>query len=74
MGAQPGAAPTSAGERGGRSVGVKAMTPPQALQAHGDALTGYEQSEILNQQEIYFLGLGSEKIEGQPHSADFNHG
>lgn len=74
MGAQPSAAPTAAAEQGGSSAGVKAMTPSQALQAHSDALTGYEQSEILNQQEIYFLGLGSEKIEGQPHSADFNHG
>lgn len=55
-------------------MGVKAMTPSQALQAHSDALTGFEQSEILNQQEVYFFGLGSEKIEGQPHSADFNHG
>lgn len=53
---------------------VQAMTPPQALQAHSHALTGFEQSEILNHQEIYFLGLGAKKIEGQPHSADCNHG
>ncbi|KAL3143162.1 hypothetical protein ABBQ38_002022 [Trebouxia sp. C0009 RCD-2024] len=56
------------------SAGVQAMTPPQALQAHSHALTGFEQSEILNQQQIYFLGLGAKKIEGQPHSADLNHG
>ena len=50
------------------------LTPSQALQAHSHALTGYEQSEILNQQDIYFLGLGANKIEGQPHSSDLNHG
>jgi len=50
------------------------LTPSQALKAHSHALTGYEQSEILNQQDIYFLGLGANKIEGQPHSSDLNHG
>ena len=50
------------------------LTPSQALQAHSHALTGYEQSEILNQQDVYFLGLGANKIEGQPHSSDLNHG
>ena len=50
------------------------MTPSQALQAHSQALTGFEQSEILTQQDIYFLGLSAKKIEGQPHSADLNHG
>ena len=50
------------------------LTPSQALKAHSHALTGYEQSEILNQQDIYFLGLGADKIEGQPHSSDLNHG
>lgn len=55
-------------------MGAKAMTPPQALQAHGYALTGFEQSEILNQQDIYFLGPAAKKIEGQPHSTDLNHG
>ena len=71
-GARPSASP--AGEGTGGSIGVKAMTPPQALQAHSDALTGFEQSEILNHQEIYFLGVDSKKIEGLPHSSDFNHG
>lgn len=56
------------------SSSVTALTPSQALQAHSHALTGYEQSEILNQQDIYFLGLGANKIEGQPHSSDLNHG
>ena len=50
------------------------MTLPQALQAHNDALTGFEQSEILNHQDIYFLGVGAKKIEGLPHSSDLNHG
>lgn len=72
--ARPSATPGPAGVGIGGSTGVKAMTPPQALQAHNDALTGFEQSEILNHQDIYFLGVGAKKIEGLPHSSDLNHG
>jgi dual specificity tyrosine-phosphorylation-regulated kinase 2/3/4 len=36
-------------------------------------LTDYEKGEILDYPEVYFLGVGAQKVKGSPKS-DFNHG
>lgn len=40
------------------------MTPTEALKNFQDRLTEFEQEEIMDYSEIWFLGLGSQKIEG----------
>ena len=57
------------------AIGSAPLSPAQALQIHSAALTGFEQSEILQYPEVYFWGLpGARKHEGTPHSPDLNHG
>lgn len=40
------------------------MTPTEALKNFQDRLTEFEQEEIMDYTEIWFLGLGAQKIEG----------
>ncbi len=40
------------------------VSPAEALKLYGDRLTGYEQSEILDYSEIWFLGLEAKKVAG----------
>lgn len=40
------------------------MTPTEALKNFQDRLTEFEQEEIMDYAEIWFLGLGAQKIEG----------
>jgi dual specificity tyrosine-phosphorylation-regulated kinase 2/3/4 len=40
----------------------------QALRRYSEYLTPYEQSEILDQQQVFFVGRsGAPKIKGNPH-------
>lgn len=56
-------------------MGTAPLTPSQTLQAHMSNLTGFEQSEILQYQQIYFWGLQmAHKHEGTPQVSDLNHG
>ena len=45
------------------------MTPQYALKEFGHRLTPFEQKEILEYPEVWFLGLESKKIEGVPGAA-----
>ena len=45
------------------------MTPQAALKEYGHKLTPFEQKEILEYPEIWFLGLESKKTEGIPGAA-----
>ena len=45
------------------------MTPHEALKAYGHKLSPYEQKEILEYNEIWFLGLEAGKVEGLPGTA-----
>jgi dual specificity tyrosine-phosphorylation-regulated kinase 2/3/4 len=49
------------------------LQPGKALKLFSNKLTEYEKSEILEYKHIYFLGMGSEKIDGSPLD-DFNYG
>ncbi|XP_034444293.1 dual specificity tyrosine-phosphorylation-regulated kinase 4 isoform X1 [Hippoglossus hippoglossus] len=40
------------------------MSPIEALKNFQERLTGFEQEEIVDYSELWFLGLGSQKIEG----------
>ena len=40
------------------------MTPEQAVKEYGHKLTSYEQKEIVDYPEVWFLGLESKKVEG----------
>ncbi|CDW76667.1 serine threonine protein kinase [Stylonychia lemnae] len=42
------------------------ISPGQALKLFLNNLTDYEKGEILNQKEVYFLGLNAQKIHGSP--------
>ncbi|XP_074533694.1 dual specificity tyrosine-phosphorylation-regulated kinase 4 isoform X2 [Halichoeres trimaculatus] len=44
------------------------MSPIEALKNFQDRLTEYEQEEIMDYAEIWYLGLGSQKIEGSQGS------
>ncbi|XP_052763143.1 dual specificity tyrosine-phosphorylation-regulated kinase 4-like isoform X2 [Mya arenaria] len=48
------------------------MTPAEALKLYRGKLTSFEQTEILDYPEIWFLGLEAKKIEGEPGSAQNN--
>ncbi|XP_045180231.1 dual specificity tyrosine-phosphorylation-regulated kinase 4-like isoform X2 [Mercenaria mercenaria] len=48
------------------------MTPAEALKLYRGKLTAFEQTEILDYPEIWFLGLEAKKIEGEPGSAQNN--
>lgn len=45
------------------------MTPQAALKEYGHKLTPFEQKEILEYPEIWFLGLEAKKTEGVPGAA-----
>ena len=45
---------------------------PEALKLYRGKLTAFEQTEILDYPEIWFLGLEAKKIEGEPGSAQNN--
>lgn len=49
------------------------LQPGKALKLFMNKLPDYEKSEILDYKSIYFLGLSSKKIEGNPLK-DFNYG
>ena len=44
----------------------------EALKIYRGKLTAFEQTEILDYPEIWFLGLEGKKIEGEPGSAQNN--
>lgn len=46
------------------------MTPAEALRKYSEKLTAFEQSEILEFPNIWFVGPGSAKIAGVPHGAN----
>ncbi|KAJ8322094.1 hypothetical protein KUTeg_000565 [Tegillarca granosa] len=48
------------------------MTPSEALKLYRSKLTAFEQTEILDYPEIWFLGLEAKKIEGVPGGAQNN--
>nr|KAG5698589.1 hypothetical protein BaRGS_027100 [Batillaria attramentaria] len=48
------------------------MTPSEALKLYRSKLSVYEQTEILDYPEIYFLGLEAKKVEGVPGGASNN--
>ena len=48
------------------------ITPSTALQLFSNGLTPFEQGEILNYTQIYYLGLGAPKIKGK--QGNKNHG
>eukprot|EP00347_Sterkiella_histriomuscorum_P009533 403340844 len=51
------------------------ITPGKALKLFLNNLTDYEKGEILDQKEVYFLGLNAQKIHGsplQPHNYGYD--
>ena len=50
------------------------MTPAAALRQCQEHLTDYEQSEILDFPQIYYVGEGVKKIQGTPRNGAMNHG
>ncbi|XP_038051740.1 dual specificity tyrosine-phosphorylation-regulated kinase 4-like [Patiria miniata] len=48
------------------------LTPGEALKFYRDRLTAYEQSEILDHTDIWFLGAEAKKIEGVQGAAQNN--
>jgi dual specificity tyrosine-phosphorylation-regulated kinase 2/3/4 len=44
------------------------MTPAKALKCYSKSLTQYEQSEILDYPQIYYLGIGASKVKGSSQS------
>ncbi|XP_069106811.1 uncharacterized protein [Argopecten irradians] len=48
------------------------MSPSEALKLYRNKLTAFEQTEILDYPEIWFLGLEAKKIEGVPGGAQNN--
>ena len=50
-----------------------AMTPAETMKKYSELLTPFEQSEILEYQQIYFVGSSArDKIKGIPHTAANN--
>ena len=45
------------------------MTPAATLKDYGHKLSPYEQKEVLEYMDIWFLGLDARKIEGVPGAA-----
>eukprot|EP01025_Chloroclados_australasicus_P019057 TRINITY_DN2023_c0_g1_i2.p1 TRINITY_DN2023_c0_g1~~TRINITY_DN2023_c0_g1_i2.p1 ORF type:complete len:782 (-),score=73.05 TRINITY_DN2023_c0_g1_i2:2070-4415(-) len=60
--------------QGSAQLPAEPMTPAQALQRFRGDLTDYEQSEILQYPNIYYLGRGSDKIRGNPNATSNNFG
>jgi len=50
------------------------MSAASVLRMHADTLSEFEQSEILEYQEIYFTGGTANKIRASPHVGTTNHG
>ena len=77
---EKGGASASVGESssspGGRGAGGDRpyMTPAAALRQCQEHLTDYEQSEILDFPQIYYVGEGVKKIQGTPRNGAMNHG
>ncbi|XP_067915827.1 dual specificity tyrosine-phosphorylation-regulated kinase 4 [Heterodontus francisci] len=44
------------------------LTPEEALIHFKSGLTNYEHNEVLNYEEVWFLGLNTQKIEGSPEN------
>eukprot|EP00462_Mataza_sp_D1_P000842 CAMPEP_0175096354 /NCGR_PEP_ID=MMETSP0086_2-20121207/4686_1 /TAXON_ID=136419 /ORGANISM="Unknown Unknown, Strain D1" /LENGTH=535 /DNA_ID=CAMNT_0016369747 /DNA_START=17 /DNA_END=1624 /DNA_ORIENTATION=- len=52
---------------------AKAMTPAEVITTMSDQLTPFEHSEVLEYQQIYFVGnTGAKKIKGIPHTRNNN--
>lgn len=49
------------------------MKPGKALKLFLNQLVDYEKGEILDYQEVYFLGLSAQKIHGNPKN-EHNYG
>ncbi|GBF94279.1 dual-specificity tyrosine-(Y)-phosphorylation regulated kinase [Raphidocelis subcapitata] len=71
-----GAAPRGAATQSQSSVvETGPITPAQALKRYGEYLTPYEQSEVLQYGQVYFLGKAEvSKVRGNPHLARTNYG
>eukprot|EP00742_Colponemidia_sp_Colp-10_P006299 GILJ01006751.1.p1 GENE.GILJ01006751.1~~GILJ01006751.1.p1 ORF type:complete len:598 (-),score=65.09 GILJ01006751.1:440-2233(-) len=66
--------PDSSAHRPAENLGVPLpMTPATALKLFMNQLSDYEQGEILDYQQVYFLGTGANKIRGTASSQN-NHG
>ncbi|XP_054668847.1 dual specificity tyrosine-phosphorylation-regulated kinase 4 isoform X1 [Grus americana] len=66
-------AQTKSSELESTSIGVKLpMTASEALKNFRNQLTVYEQKEIFNYTELWFLGLEAKKIEGLPETQNNN--
>ena len=50
------------------------MTPAVALKKHRDALSGYEQGEILDYPQVWYLGSAAHKLMNTPSSNVNNYG
>ena len=48
------------------------ITPAAALKNYANVLTNYEQSEVLEYPQVYFLGEKAKKV--KPSLSDINHG
>ncbi len=49
------------------------ISPTKAIKLFMNQLTDYEMGEILDYQQVYFLGLEAMKIKGSPAN-EFNYG
>lgn len=50
------------------------LTPGQVLARHTQHLTLFEQSEVLQYQQVYYFGGGARKHPAHPHRSELNHG
>jgi hypothetical protein len=50
------------------------MTPAMALRSHAGSLTEFEQSEILEFPQVWYLGAGASKHRASPEAGSNNHG
>ena len=57
-----------------RNISTLPLSPPQTLKLYRDKLTDYEKGEILDYQEIYFIGNTSNKQKPTRSSVDLNFG
>lgn len=60
---------STSGSTSAASTGTQPMNPGQALRAYQEQLTSYEQGEILDFPQIFFVGQGAPKIKGNPTSS-----
>lgn len=42
------------------------MTPAQVLREQAHRLTAFEQSEVLEYPQVYFIGAGADKVKASP--------